>query len=80
MSNLSYSTTDRGFNTITDARGIIVHESSVVGDYDDAWDRPGSSALWFCSQSQLNREQVRELSAALNHWLETGRLPTQAIA
>lgn len=53
----------------------IISESSVVGDYDDSWDRPGSSALWVGEHHHLTREQVRELVAHMQTWLDTGRLP-----
>lgn len=54
----------------------VVWESSIVGDYDDALKKPGSSALWFGEHHHLNREEVRELRDALTEWLRKGRLPT----
>lgn len=52
----------------------LLQESSVVGDYDDAWDRPGSSSLWVAENFHLNREQIAELTGYLQRWLETGKL------
>lgn len=52
----------------------LAQESSIIGDYPDACDRPGSSALWIGLSHHLNREEVRDLVAHLNHWLTTGTL------
>ena len=52
----------------------LVIQSSVVGDYDDAMIRPGTSALWIGSHHHLNREEVAQLRDYLTRWLETGRL------
>jgi hypothetical protein len=52
----------------------LVGESSIVGNYDDALDNPGSSALWIGNHHHLNREEVQELVERLQHWLKTGRL------
>lgn len=48
--------------------------SSVIGDYPDAFERPGTSALWIGQEHHLNREEVAEFVKHLNNWLETGRL------
>lgn len=71
--------TQRGFELIEVANldGIpmrLIQASSQVGDYDDAWDRPGSSAVLIGSEHLLNREQAAELAAHLNAWARTGSL------
>lgn len=53
----------------------IVCESSIVGDYEDALDKPGSSALWVGSSHHLNREEVADLIHRMQHWLDHKRLP-----
>lgn len=53
----------------------LVSESSAIGDYEDSWDNPGSSFLWVGDNHHLNREEVAELVAAMQHWLDNGRLP-----
>lgn len=55
-------------------RDRLVAQSSIVGDYPDALDRPGTSALWIGSNHHLNREEVRELVKHLQSWLDTGSL------
>ena len=52
----------------------LISESSAIGDYEDALDRPGSSFLWVGEDHHLNREQVAELIGRMQHWLDTGRL------
>jgi len=52
----------------------IVLQSSVILDYAEAMDRPGSSALWVGEHHHLCREEVAELISRLQHWLEHGRL------
>lgn len=53
----------------------LVSESSAIrDDIENAMIRPGSSFLWFGDLHHLNREQVTVLVAALQTWLETGRL------
>jgi len=52
----------------------IIAESSAIGDYDDSFDKPGSSYLWVGNDHHLNRDQVRELVTRMEHWLSTGRL------
>jgi len=73
--------TERGFVVVTHAKyppdgteTRLAQESSIVGDYDYAFDRPGSSALWIGENHHLNREEVAELILRLNHWLSKGRL------
>lgn len=52
----------------------LVQQSSAIGDYEDAFDKPGSSFLWIGKQHHLDREQVEELRDRLTAWLETGTL------
>lgn len=52
----------------------LIQESSVIGDYDDSFDRPGSSYLWVGQDHHLNRGEVAELISQMRHWLDTGRL------
>ncbi len=52
----------------------IVQESSAIGNYPDAFDKPGSSFLWIGSRHHLDREEVKTLIVFLQHWLETGSL------
>ena len=51
----------------------VVGQSSIVGNYPDSLDRPGTSALWV-GDSHLDREQVAELREHLTAWLTTGSL------
>ena len=63
--------TERGFEILdTDLR---VQQSSVVLEYEDALQRPGSSELWI-GDYRFNREQTAELVRHLKAWLETGSL------
>ncbi len=78
---MKLTTTDRGFQRIEhralgtrDEKARVVQQSSAVGDYPDAMDRPGSSFLWIGADHHLNREEVKELRDALTHWLNTGKL------
>lgn len=52
----------------------VVAESSAMGDYDDAFDSPGSSFLWFGTNHHFNREEVTELIERMQHWLDHKRL------
>jgi hypothetical protein len=52
----------------------LIGESSAVGDYDDSLDNPGSSYLWVGAAHHLNREEVRELIARMQYWLDRGHL------
>ncbi len=56
----------------------LISESSAVGDYDDSFDNPGSSYLWIGDNHHLNREEVSDLAARMNHWVEAGRLKVDA--
>jgi len=56
----------------------IARQSSAIGDYPDAMDRPGSSFLWIGNQDakethHLNREEVAEFVKHLQTWLKTGK-------
>jgi hypothetical protein len=72
---------DRGFLALRHPTYLEPHnetrvltESSAIGDYDDAATKPGSSFLWIGMDHHLNREEVRQLVNALQHWLTFGRL------
>jgi len=52
----------------------LIQESSAIGDYEDAFDKPGSSFLWVGRYHHLNRMEVAELIERMQHWLDTGRL------
>lgn len=52
----------------------LVGQSSAIGDYEDSYDRPGTSYLWIGEHHHLNREQVGEYVALLQNWLQTGSL------
>jgi len=54
--------------------GILIQESSAVGDYEDAISNPGSSYLWVDGDYHLNREEVKELIDHLQYWLDNKRL------
>ncbi len=74
--------TERGFVVVVEEKyqndpgefTRLIQESSAIGDYDDAFDRPGSSYLWVGSDHHLNREQVKELIERMQNWLTSGRL------
>jgi len=72
---------DRGFRFLMHMQypepleGRLLSESSVIGDYDDALDNPGSSALWVGDEFHLNREEVAFMVSAMQHWLDSKRLP-----
>ena len=78
--------TSRGFEYIefTDRNGesCSLQASSIIGGYDDALDRPGSSAVWLglnnakhdcADRMHLSRERVSELIKQLRSWLKTGK-------
>lgn len=71
--------TSRGFEIVhfydSDRLFSTLQQSSVIGDYADSLDRPGSSFVWLGVDSErmhLNREQVAGLIARLQRWLDTG--------
>ena len=75
-------TTARGFGVVKSEKyqnepgqwERLIQESSAIGDYEDAMDKPGSSFLWVGDHHHLNREEVQELIERMQHWLATGRL------
>ena len=82
--NVEYS--DRGFErvSIEDKFGnaLNAYESSIIGDYEDSFERPGDSGIWInvvapegeLPACLLNREQAHELGRRLIAWAETGSL------
>ena len=77
--------TSRGFEMIVfrDANGneCSLQQSSAVGDYPDAINRPGTSFIWLGRDGDLgnNRmhlswELVSELLPHMKSWLDTGSL------
>ena len=70
--------TCRGFDLVTHPTYTsgeelrVIQQSSAVGDYEDALDRPGSSYLWVGRDHHLNREEVDQLVTYLKRWLEDG--------
>jgi len=73
--------TGRGFQVVVaetyppdETVSRVVQQSSAIGDYDDSFQRPGSSYLWLGESLHLDRDQVRELTVLMQNWLETGRL------
>lgn len=74
--------TNRGFEIVLHAKYPpepgdpirLVQASSAIGDYEDSLEHPGSSFLWVGQDHHLNREEVAELVARMQTWLETGSL------
>ncbi len=70
--------TDRGFERIdfgdwNDKPCSLQQSSAILDHYPDAFDRPGSSAVWLGrddGRAHLSREQVAELVRHLTAWLE----------
>jgi hypothetical protein len=50
----------------------LAQQSSAIGDYDDSFDRPGSSFLWIGENHHLNREEVKEFISQLQSWVDSG--------
>lgn len=77
---MKYSTTNRGFGIVEHPSYLsqevsrLVQSSSKIGDYEDAFDRPGTSALWIGEDHHLDREEVAKLVEHLQAWLTTGSL------
>jgi len=73
--------TERGFRRIVhppyvDGDERLLQESSaIIGDEMDAFENPGSSALWVGKDHHLNREEVAILIDILQYWLVNKRLP-----
>lgn len=80
MSNsFKYEETSRGFGVVTHppytgGYDRVIQQSSAIGDYEDAFDNPGSSYLWIGAYQHLNREEVTELIDYLTRWVLTGNL------
>ena len=84
MTDVEYS--NRGFErvSIKDNSGntLNTYQSSIIGDYEDSFERPGSSAIWVNIEAPkdelhcclLSREQAHELGRRLIAWAETGSL------
>lgn len=75
--------TERGFGIIRfiDANGqnCSIQQSSAIGDIPDALSNPGSSFLWIGvdgARIHASKDQVREIVACLQSWIETGSLGT----
>ncbi|MCI0557873.1 MAG: hypothetical protein MN733_05210 [Nitrososphaera sp.] len=79
--------TNRNFEYVTSDTGFELQQSSAIGDYDDAFDRPGSSYLWYGpkgDREQFAREDIKAMlergeieSSLAPHarvWLTTGSL------
>lgn len=78
---MNVTQTDRGFEQIEHPKYPpdgslfrLVQESSAIGDYDNAFDIPGSSYLWIGDHHHLSREEVAELVEHLQSWLKDGDL------
>lgn len=78
---MEYQKTDRGFEVVMNdsyphqtSKRLVQQSSVILGNYSDALDRPGSSALWIDENHHLNREEVAELMSRLAAWLATGSL------
>ncbi len=56
----------------------LAAQSSAIGDYEDSFERPGSSFLWIGDYHHLNREEVQQLVNHLQSWLKTGSLVEQS--
>jgi hypothetical protein len=74
-------TTCRGFEFVrfTDHNKQLctIQASSAIGDYNDAYDKPGNSFLWMGvgdTRMHVGREQVAEIVTHLQAWLATGSL------
>jgi hypothetical protein len=78
--------TERGFPVLLH-KGIggdtirLLQMSSVVGPYEDAFERPGTSALWVGWRHHLSREEVAQLVRHMQHWLDAGtiELPKEGV-
>jgi hypothetical protein len=77
---MQISTTDRGFQVLRhqtyppgkEQDDCLAQQSSIIGDYNDACDHPGTSLLWIGSSFHLSREEVALFVRHLQAWLETG--------
>ena len=75
--------TERGFQLVANAgyppnadnkTARVVQQSSAIGDYEDSYDRPGTSFLWMGESLHLDREEVAEVVEYMQTWLKTGKL------
>lgn len=57
-----------------DTQTRLASQSSIVGGYEDSWDRAGSSALWIGADHHLNREEVAQFIKHLQAWVDTGSM------
>lgn len=78
--NVTFSNKRRGFHDLYlrgDRGGVIkISESSAIGEYDDALDNPGSSALWIESpRNAYSREEIESMIEIMQKWLDQKRLP-----
>mgnify|MGYP001602325901 CR=1 FL=1 len=71
--------TQRGFQIIefkdANDKECSLQQSSAIGNYDDSFDKPGSSLVWLGKGEErmhLTREQVSDLIGSLKMWQETG--------
>jgi hypothetical protein len=55
-------------------RACLVQQASANGDYPDALSCSDTSFLWVGTCHRLSREDVRQLTAHLQAWLDTGSL------
>lgn len=71
---------ERGFEFLKHGAYLLPHkerlasQSSVIGDYEDSCERPGTSYLWIGEHHHLDREEVAQLVQHLQAWLRTGSL------
>lgn len=79
---MKVETNERGFRSVMHVKSgtpatvaRLLTESSIVGDYYDALQHPGSSALWIGDDFHLGREEVLELVWILQSWITKKRLP-----
>ncbi len=74
--------TPRGFGLVMHRKyppggfSRLIQESSAIGDYDNSYEEPGSSFLWVGEDHHLNRQEIAQLIAKMQHWLDTSHLPT----
>lgn len=72
---------DRGFQAVVhpqyvsgEGSRLLAQSSAINFDYDDSFDRPGSSFLWVGAKHHLDRDEVAQMVEHMKKWLETGRL------
>lgn len=65
------------FKDYYDKECSVQVSSVIIEKYPDAFEKPGTSALWIGQGDErmhLNREQARVLCNIINSWLATGKL------